>query len=339
MRSIADTLPTLRSTGASPTPPPPSIMKENGRFNPLLLKKASALPNRRNAEAEAEGDRTGGLAAADEPSVAEIRRALLKRQGEAEGDEAPGTDGSAQTDGAAEPMAGAAPTVGAPGVGTPAVGGTSTGPAADTAADPNRRAMARPATRSAAQVVPPFVTSASSAGGKMSIEAQIGAAVADARREAEAEKTAAVEFARKVERDVAARAVADARKKWCDEEGAAFAARTADAFDALHQKLSDAFGQALAPIAQAAIRDAAVRRFAAVLDDLVGPSAEGAAITVKGPAQLIDALRQASGDNGIAFEEVEGETELTVTVDETTLQTTIAAWADTLQRAIGGDDV
>ncbi|WP_075221740.1 hypothetical protein [Acuticoccus yangtzensis] len=335
MRSIADTLPTLRSTGASPTPPPPSIMKENGRFNPLLLKKASALPNRRNAEAEGDDDRAGGLAAADEPSVAEIRRALLKRQGEAEGDEVPGTDGSAQTNGAAEPMAGAAPAAGAPGVGTPAVGGTSTDPAAD----PSRRAMARPATRSAAQVVPPFVTSASSAGGKMSIEAQIGAAVADARREAEAEKTAAVEFARKVERDVAARAVADARKKWCDEEGTAFAARTADAFDALHQKLSDAFGQALAPIAQAAIRDAAVRRFAAVLDDLVGPSAEGAAITVKGPAQLIDALRQASGDNGIAFEEVEGETELTVTVDETTLQTTIAAWADTLQRAIGGDDV
>ncbi|WP_226577976.1 hypothetical protein [Acuticoccus sediminis] len=312
MRSFADTLPTLRDGGASQPPLP--VAREAARFNPVFLRKAaSTLAAPRGDAAEP--------VEVDEPDVVEIRRTLLRRQGLEDG---PPTDTPAQ--GPRQALSAAEATLLSAQKAKPETSGPPAAPAAP-------RGEPRPA----AAVVPPFIN----AGGKgeiISVDRQIAEAVAEARREAEAEKASAVEFARKVERDVAARAVAEARERWCAEESTAFAARCTEAFDALHQRLADAFARALAPIAETAIRDAAVRRFAAVLDDLVGASATQQAVTVRGPAQLVEALKQASGDSGVAFEVAEGETELAVTVDETTLRTTIGAWAETLARTIGGDD-
>ncbi len=309
MRSFADTLPTLRESGAS-QPAPPAV-KEAPRFNPLLLQKAAtAMGHSRGAAPAPE--------APGEPDVAEIRRELLRRQN-LNDDAAPAEHaGRSEADAAANsPSAPVSPLRAASG----AHGGTvSTEP------------------KPAASVVPPIV----SAGGgpsKVSVQDQIAEAVAEAKREAEIEKAAAVEFARKVERDVAARAVAEERESWRREEGEAFAERCTEGFEALHRKLSDAFGRALAPIAEAAIREAAVRRFAAVLDDLIGASAGAPSLTVRGPGPLLKALEQASGENGVAFEETEGAMELSVTVDETTLRTTIHAWSDTIAKTLGGDDV
>ena len=318
MRSFADTLPTLRESGASQ--PIPAV-KEQARFNPLLLTRPpKGRPDAAPGLAELHDDDGAG-----EPNVADIRRALLKRQGAVEG--------SATGDSSATPASATAASAGLQAL----TGAASPAPAGRTASAPaGETAAAKPSgPRPAASVVPPFVTG-SGASTSVSLAQQVEEAVAEARRQMEAEKDKAVEFARKVERDVAARAVADAREKWCKEEGEAFARRCAEGFDALHQMLSDAFGRALAPIAEAVIRDAAVRRFAAMLDDLVGASAASPAVTVRGPAQLVAALRQASGETGVAFEEVDGETDLSVTVDETTLRTTIDAWAETLAQTLGG---
>ena len=310
MRSFADTLPTLRDSGASKTAPP--AVKETPRFNPVFLKKAvTALSQNAAPDAADEAEA--------EPNVADIRRELLRRQGLGEQASPEDADGA--------PVDAAAPTV------LPTHRAERTGGAQAPGAT---RQPGPP--RPAAAVVPPFIAT-SSGRSQISLQDQIAEAVAEAKREAEADKAAAVEFARKVERDVASRAVAEARQTWCREEGEAFAARCNEAFDALHQRLSDAFGRALAPIVEGEIRDAAVRRFAAMLDDLVGGSAASPSLTVRGSGQLLNALKQASGEAGVAFEEIEGATELAVTVDETTLRTTIGAWAETLARTLGGDDV
>lgn len=353
MRSFADTLPTLRESGA--LVPPPPVMKENRAFDPLLLTRQAPRPGASKPAAA----KPAGNTAEDEPhagtdthlpdtageagtSIADIRRALLERQGS----EAKSEDAAPFAATGLEPASG--PRIANAEAARPA-GGLDQGPdqGLDPAAASPEAVKAAPAQtepappkvksgpKPAASVVPPFVNPAAGSSAKVTVEQQIAQAVAAAKEEAEAEKAAAVEFARKVERDVATRAVADARATWCNEEGEAFAKRCTEGFDALHQRLSEAFARALAPIAEAAIRDAAVRRFAAVLDDLIGPTSTEPAITVTGSPQLIAALRQASGDNGVAFQEAEGETELSVTVGETTLATTIGTWADTLAEALG----
>lgn len=166
------------------------------------------------------------------------------------------------------------------------------------------------------------------------VEDRIAAALAAARVEAGKDQAAAVELARKVEREVAARALADARTAWADEEASAMSARFADAFEALHLRLSDAFGRAIAPIAEAAVRDVAVRRFAAVLDDLVGAAATAPALTVRGPADLVAALaRTMGGSAGVAFA-VADRPDLAVDIGDTRLETTLGAFAEDLARAL-----
>lgn len=169
------------------------------------------------------------------------------------------------------------------------------------------------------------------------VEDRIAEAVAKAKLEAETPRACAVELARQVERDVAARGIAEARQRWCEEEAVAFHKRCDAAFESLHARLSEAFGRVVAPIAEASIRDAAVRRFAAVVDDLLSTAPDGPPVTVRGPADLIRAMRQASAKTSVAFEEqtADAAAELVVTIGETQVQTTVAAWAETLATALG----
>ncbi|WP_108662705.1 hypothetical protein [Acuticoccus kandeliae] len=166
-------------------------------------------------------------------------------------------------------------------------------------------------------------------------EDEIATALAEAKTAHQAERDAAVAAARADEKARAAADLAAARTAWCEAEAAALSARFEAAFDDLHRRLSDAIGRALVPIALPVIREAALRRFASILDDLVGPSADGPAVTVTGPADLIAALRKIMGPScGVAFAEGE-DTELAATVDATRLETTIGAWAETLAEAMG----
>ncbi|MCF3932458.1 hypothetical protein L1787_03390 [Acuticoccus sp. M5D2P5] len=164
---------------------------------------------------------------------------------------------------------------------------------------------------------------------------QIASAVAEARKEADKARTAAVAAARAEEKAAAAKALETAREDWCTNEAAALSTQFEAGFEALHARLSDAFGRALAPIAEQAIRDLAVRRFASVLDDLIGASADAPSLTVEGPPDLIAALRKIMGaSSGVAFAEADA-IELSVTVGDTRLDTTVGAWAETLAEAMG----
>ncbi|MBJ3778692.1 hypothetical protein [Acuticoccus mangrovi] len=168
---------------------------------------------------------------------------------------------------------------------------------------------------------------------------RLAQAVAAAQKEAEAQKSAAMETVREVERRTAKRALEEARAAWCREEAEVIHGRIEPLFEALHRRLSDAFGAALAPIAETAIRDAALRRFASVLDDLIGPEAAEPAVTIKGPADLLDALRSRFGERaGVNFIE-ETTVELSVDVGDTRLETVVGAWADDLATSVSARDV
>jgi hypothetical protein len=170
-------------------------------------------------------------------------------------------------------------------------------------------------------------------------ETRIAEAVAEAQHAAAEERERAVEAARAQEREAAEERLAEARAAWVAEEADQIRARLEESFDALHQRLSDAFGKALVPIADAAVREKAVRRFASILDDLAGAESTGEPLVVRGPADLVEALRHRMGErSGVAFEVAE-TAELAVTLEDTQVETTIGAWADDLAKVMGESNV
>lgn len=167
------------------------------------------------------------------------------------------------------------------------------------------------------------------------LEDEIAATLARAQAEAAVAREAAVEAARQAEREAAAKTLEDARAAWCEREAGALREALHRATETLQERLSSAFALALAPIAEAAIRDAAVRRFASVVDDLVGLTATDESVVVRGPADLLAALERALGPGaGVTLEEA-GTPDLVVRIGPTRLETTIAAWAEDLAAALG----
>lgn len=192
--------------------------------------------------------------------------------------------------------------------------------------------------------VPPFVTQTSVRSaippldGAQAAHDPVEEALAKAHEEAEAKREAAVAAARREERERAETALATARQEWCEGEVAALKERCEAAYEDLHARLSKTLAAALAPIAREQIRAAAIRHFAAVLDELAGPAADAAPIRVSGPADLLDALRRASPEASITFETLEGASDLSANVDQTRLETAIAAWSEDLTNALGDGD-
>ena len=106
----------------------------------------------------------------------------------------------------------------------------------------------------------------------------------------------------------------------------------------LHNRLADAITEALTPVLEEAMRARAIARFSAGLERLAG-RAEGstaAPITVRGPQVLLNALSAArSGDTAGLKLVASDDCELVASVNETTLRTTIKAWATTIAAAAG----
>ena len=166
-------------------------------------------------------------------------------------------------------------------------------------------------------------------------EDPVAVAVTEALSTAEAEKTAAIEAAVAQERAAAEDRLAEARVAWAAESAAPLAAQLEEAFEVLHTRLSDSCGKALAPLADRVVRERALRRFSALLDDLLGATAESPAITVRGPADLLAALGGIMGERRSIALEADEAADLSVTIEETRIETTISAWAEDLASALG----
>jgi hypothetical protein len=298
MRRFRDTLPTLREAAPSGSEAHPA----SDSFDPAII--ARALSGRVTA-AETAGQPPAHKAA---PTCAAGLERALARLGDAKG----AARGTAEEPAAAVSCA---PAEARPSPERPA--------ARDGAGTPPRPAKAP---------IPPIDAS------DADIETRIAEAAQAARQKAEAEAERALEAARADERERARREMEEARTAWCEAEGERLAGRIDEALETLHVRLSDAFGRAVGPVLAGAVREAAVRRFAAVLDDLVADGGAGPALTVNGPGDLLSAIERSTANaDRIAFVS-DGAAEASVSIDDTRLETVVGAWADDLASAMGQAD-
>lgn len=165
-------------------------------------------------------------------------------------------------------------------------------------------------------------------------------AVQRAKDIAEEEKERAVAAAR-AEEQAHAKSVLEAEEaRWADDLANVLNERLDHAFADLHNSLSDTISLALSPVLEDAMRERAVLKFSATLERLMGRQGSAKPITVSGPQQLLDALRKTRGGDTSGLRLVASdEADLTAELNETTLRTTIKAWATTLSAAIGPSHV
>ena len=153
---------------------------------------------------------------------------------------------------------------------------------------------------------------------------------------AEAEATHAAALAELAEGHAAA--LAEARARWAADEGAVLAEGFRSAVASLGEAMEEAAAAALEPLLGAAAQALAVDGLRAAIGDLV-LAGTGGAITVLGPADLLETLRGALdtagvGMEGLSFDEAE-TVEVAVTADNSRIETRIGAWAAALGRRLG----
>ncbi len=136
------------------------------------------------------------------------------------------------------------------------------------------------------------------------------------------------------ERDVAhAAALAEARAQWVREESAVLAERIGQAFDELETRLADALAPLLEPFLANAARAKALGQLRTTLGILL-KGADPRAVTVSGPLDLIDALRDMCGDRPVAFAEASAP-DVTIALGDTRIRSQLRAWARKLESALG----
>ena len=165
-------------------------------------------------------------------------------------------------------------------------------------------------------------------------EAAIKAAVAEALGKAKVEQETELQNALAQERERSDAELVRAREEWCRDEAERLAQNLQKAFAHLSETLSQAFAEALAPLLGETVRDRAVMRFAEDVAKLAGRNAQPAPIEVTGPEDLIDALRTALGEaRGIRCTPSDAA-ELSASLHESHITTTINAWSQDLGKTL-----
>lgn len=312
MRTFADTLPTLRDDTAAV-----STQEEPRLFKPASLVRAIKADSGRRPEPEARTDTTGagpsqpGAPAPPGPVTAASKHsAALRSTLERIRNPRPQAQGPTAEDAAPRAPSASRPHASMPRPNAPAPPG-----------------RAAPRIKAA---IPPLETPAEE------IKDPVAIALAQARREADAERESAVKAARAEEQARARAELETARRTWCAEETARFQKAFDEAMAALAARLDDAVGRTLAPLVEAEIRREAVGSFAATLNSLLDDSAEPF-LTIAGPPDLIDRLSTTLADrSGLTFQPADAP-ELSVTIGDTRLSTTLGAWSSRLAKAMEGE--
>lgn len=151
-----------------------------------------------------------------------------------------------------------------------------------------------------------------------------------------AARRAAIEETRAEEAEKAAAALAAAERSWAEDTAQALSAQLDQAFVDLHNRLADAIAGALSPVLEEAMRARALERFSSSLERLFGKRGGSEPITISGPEPLLEAFRALRGGDTAGLKLVASDdSELVASVNDTTLRTTIKAWASTLAAATG----
>lgn len=120
------------------------------------------------------------------------------------------------------------------------------------------------------------------------------------------------------------------RARWAEEQGATLGERCASALDEMEQRLSHTVGELLKPVLSESVRSRALEELTAVLHGMLSKG-EYAKVVVSGPSDLLGAMetRLAGSHSGMSFVPSDG-TDVSVSVDETILETRIGAWIGTI---------
>ena len=166
-----------------------------------------------------------------------------------------------------------------------------------------------------------------------------GPAEAEARGRRQALAEARVEFEAIRARDLAefeARLAAKERD-FAESTGDVLAERLTAGLAKIEAAVSDHAATVLSRFLQGAIRTRAVSELSETVATLLF-SARGARVRVRGPAALVVRLRERlAGYGDIAF--ISDETaDVSVTIDDTIIETAIAAWEERLRAAVAADE-
>ncbi len=131
--------------------------------------------------------------------------------------------------------------------------------------------------------------------------------------------------------------IAELRAVWTAEQAIVLADGFRTALQAVEDGLAEAAGAVLEPLIGPALRVAAVADLRTAIGDLV-LSGTGGRLAVAGPADLLDAVAAALGEagvdaSGLDFTPSEA-VEVSVTADNSAIETRLGAWARMLQRRL-----
>ncbi|HMN86021.1 MAG TPA: hypothetical protein PKA74_08560 [Bauldia sp.] len=162
------------------------------------------------------------------------------------------------------------------------------------------------------------------------------AAEAEAKGRRAAEEAARVELERRraEDREAFARELAAARREWAEATADRLAADMAAKLDGLRDTVVDGVARALAPFLGDRVRE---RALAALADTVAALLRDGrhVRIRVSGPADLLDALRPKIAAPAVDWV-ASDLPDVTVTFDDTTVETRIGAWTSLVAAAIAG---
>lgn len=155
---------------------------------------------------------------------------------------------------------------------------------------------------------------------------------AHARGVAEGRAAAEAEFAAATAAQAAGfeEKLAAERARWAEEQGATLGETCASALDEMEQRLSRTVGELLKPVLSESVRGRALEELTGVLHGMLSKG-EYAKVVVSGPSDLLAAMetRLAGSHSGMSFVPSDG-TDVSVSVDDTILETRIGAWIGTI---------
>jgi hypothetical protein len=128
--------------------------------------------------------------------------------------------------------------------------------------------------------------------------------------------------------------VVEERSKWSKEEAARLATLFAEAFQALESKLTASVARILTPFLIETLRDKMVDDLAATVASLL---ADKQVMTMKiaGPEDLLSMLSNRLGSYDASIEYIPGnQPDVTVTANDTLIETQLKAWTSRLNEAV-----
>ncbi len=168
------------------------------------------------------------------------------------------------------------------------------------------------------------------ADGAPDVELQVSEAhargILEGRAAAQAEQDAAIAgLTASFEQKIAAE-----RQRWVAEQGAHLGEMIATAIEGIEQRVAEVVSQILKPILSEQVRVRAVDELSQTLNAML-TKGEYAKITVSGPQDLLSTMEARLGSHaGLSFVASEG-VDVTVSADETILETRFGAWADAIE--------